>query len=156
LGVAVFSLAYPLVAACVLVRDWNSGVGEIYPIAPWALFCFVPNYEVDFGIRLLAINGSELKEQPYFEQLPNFSAVQKTVGSGIIHDMGVLASSDDGPRFETQRSLFERNFLSAVSQHVRYELVRREYDVLARWRTGAFHKIEPVTVLDYHADSQAP
>jgi hypothetical protein len=44
-GVIVFAVAYPLIAGTVLVRDWDTGIGEIYPIAPWTLFCFVPNVD---------------------------------------------------------------------------------------------------------------
>jgi hypothetical protein len=148
-GIAIFAVAYPLISGAVLVRDWDSGVGEIYPIAPWALFCFVPNQESEFAIRFRAIDGKSFDEPLYYEELADFDQHQKTLGRGIIHDMGALW--DDGPplQFAQQRRLFERNFVAPIAREARYELVRRDYDVLNRWRTGAVNHTEILASLVY-------
>jgi hypothetical protein len=156
LGIVLFAAVYPAISGGVLVRDWHGGVGEIYPFAPWALFCFVPNYESDFAVRIRAIDGRQLDQPPYFEQLPGFDEHQKTIGRGVIEGMGSLAGDQASPAFAEQRRLFERNYLAPLGDDVRYELVRREYDVLERWKTGAFQTNEPVAALVYRADAEGP
>ena len=156
-GSVIFALAYPLVSGTVLVRDWNSGVGEIYPVAPWSLFCFVPNREADFAVRLTAVDGRNFDRPPFFEELDAFDEHQKTVARGIIDAMGSLAADgDELAAFEEQRRLFERNFLVRIAPEERYELVRREYDVLQRWRTRVFQHVELLASLEFHADAEGP
>jgi hypothetical protein len=151
-GVVIFAFAYPLVAGTVLIKDWDSGFGEIYPIAPWALFCFVPNRESDFGIRVTAVDGHAYECSQYFEQLPQFSEKQKTIGTGIIREMGALSNGTESPEFEERRRLFECNFLHCLGRDVHYELVCREYEVLDRWRKGEFQRVELIGAFVYHEE----
>jgi hypothetical protein len=151
-GVVLFAVLYPLIAATVLVKDWHHGVGEIYPIAPWTLFCFVPNQESDFAVRLTSIDGQSSAPAPYFESLTQFNENQKIPAVSIIRDMGALSGNIESEAFARQRRMFEHNYLRWLGREVRYELVRREYDVLNRWRTGDFQRVETIASFHYQAD----
>jgi hypothetical protein len=150
----IFSIAYPLVSGGVLLSRWDGGIGEIYPIAPWTLFCFVPNREIEYAVRLREANGRALGEAEYFENCGSFAESQKTVGVAIVQEMGRWASDPNSTEFREQRSLFEKSFLLPVARHVRYELVRREFDVLERWRTGRCEKVDVVAKFVFDASEE--
>ncbi|MEX2315980.1 MAG: hypothetical protein WD669_02440 [Pirellulales bacterium] len=153
-GVVLFSIAYPLVSGSVLVMQWDGGVGEIYPFAPWTLFCFVPNQEVDFAVRIRAVDGRPLDPPPFFEEFATNAESQMTVGYAIVQEMGRFAEDASSAAFRKQRGLFERTFLQPVAKKVEYEIVRREFDVLERWQSRRFKKIELLGELVYEAHAE--
>jgi len=143
-AVFLFAVAYPLIAGVVLVFGRDRGVDEIYPIAPWALFCFVPNEEVNFAIRILAVDKRVLKQPQYLEDMHTFSEDQMTVGYSIVQEIGRRAVAEQSEALAWELQLFERSFLRPLGQIVQYELVRRQFDVLERWRTGEYDRVETI------------
>ena len=149
----LFAAGYPLLTGSVLVARWNSGNYEIYPFAPWTLFCFVPNQEVDYAVRLREIDGRALDPPPFLEDYSELTDAQKSVGHAIIQEMGRFAAAGDDRELGVQRQLLEQSFLSPFGREVRYEIVRRTYDVLDRWNSGVCRSVEPVNQFMYRADA---
>lgn len=153
LCLVAFSVVYALISGTVLVLLRGGGHGEIYPFAPWALFCFAPNDETDFAVRLTAVDGQPLDSPQFFEELPHFNQHQRTIGVGIIQELGRLSSDQQSPEFDRQRRLFESNYLKHISTQTEYEIVRRRYDVLERWRTGNCESVDVVRTFAFHENS---
>jgi hypothetical protein len=70
--------------------------------------------------------------------------------------MARFAIAGDNQELDAQRQLLEQSFLSPLGGKVQYELVRRNYDVLDRWNSGACRSVEPVGRYLYQASIEAP
>ena len=152
-GVVAFALVYPAISGGVLILGRSIGVDEIYPFAPWALYCFVPNQEVDYGIRFRSIDGRALEPHPLYEDYLNLNHNRRTIGYAIVQGMGQFARDGNSQMLESQRRQFERTFLVPMVQDAQYDLIQRSYDVLERWETGKCDQIELVDQFGFQADS---
>ena len=140
LWLVLFVVAYPTIAGGVHVLQRDQEINEIYPIAPWALFCFTPNDEVDYGIRLLAIDGRTLKKPIYFEDHIALPDANKIIAYAAIQQMGHVADQALADELAQGRERFERNYWLSTHQQVQYELVKRRFDVLERHHEGTFRE----------------
>lgn len=145
-----FAIVYPAISGSVLFFGRSIGMDELYPFAPWALFCFVPNQEVDYGIRLNSVNGKPLESPQLYEEYLNLDANQRTIGYAMIQHLGHVNAQNDPTQFLSQRKKFEQSFLDPHVQTAQYELIERRYDVLDRWNTSECANLEVVHQLEFH------
>jgi hypothetical protein len=103
---------------------------------------------------LTNVDGREFEPPQYFERMSQFNESNKTVGTNIIREMGACSEHIGSPEFANQRQLFENHFVRSLGEVVHYQLVRREYEVLERWRTGRFNRVDVVGALVYEAASR--
>ena len=155
LYLAAFAVVYPLISGSVLLARRDHAIAEIYPFAPWTLFCFTPNDETDFGVRILEVDGHTLDSALFFEEQTELSQANRITAYAAIQSLGQAASR--GEDIERERRFFETNFLGSRNleeqrqSHLRYELVRRRFDVLERCRSGKFRETTRVAEWVYVA-----
>lgn len=149
LAVLIFAVAYPLVSGSVLTLRWGSTIDEIYPITPWTLFCFTPNDEADYAVRLTAVDGQPLEPPTFFDDFVELTENERLAAYVLVQEMGRLAGETERSAFATARRVFERSFLRPLARQVRYDLVRREFDVLERWKTGRYENVGAIEEFVY-------
>ncbi|MEM9773443.1 MAG: hypothetical protein AAF902_02605 [Chloroflexota bacterium] len=111
---------------------------EIFPVFSWELFSLVPNLEVDYGLKVNAINNEALETPAYFQDLSNdFSEAKSITAFFVIQDLGEAIEADDNESVQKLRHQIETTYLSEKNQ-VEYIIVKRSYYPIKRWRTGAF------------------
>lgn len=143
-----FAVVYPAISGSVLLFGRSIGMDELYPFAPWALFCFVPNQEVDYGIRLQSVDGKPLDPPQLYEEYLELDPSQRTIGYAMIQRLGHFTNQRDAAQLQSQREQFEKSFLSPKVQNAKYELIERHYDVLDRWNTSECANVEIVQQFD--------
>lgn len=149
--VLVAALAvYLAVAVC---RELQPGRSEIFPFASWSLFSLVPNETSDFSLRVLELDGRALDPPPYLEDawaiLPQAA---NHVARNAVDRLGRAVVADDEAGAAATRRTLESLHLG--SHRIVYELVRRRYDPLERWRTGRIRHAEALAA--YRAGDVAP
>lgn len=147
-----FAIVYPVISGSVLIFGRSIGMDELYPFAPWALFCFVPNQEVDYGIRIHAADGQQLESPQLYEEYLGLDANQRTIGYAMIQRLGHYSTANNPQQFDAQRQQFEQSFLGPKLGTAKYELIERRYDVLDRWNTSECANIEVVQQIDFHGE----
>ena len=146
---ALFVIAYPAVSGTTLIACRECQFAEIYPIAPWTLFCFIPNVETDYAVRILEVDGEPLPQVRYFEDYVDLPDARKIVAHVTIQELGRLAHG--GKDFSTLQHHFEQSFLRSIHRQVRYELVERQFDVLERYKFGFYHREKSLNELNYES-----
>ena len=142
LCVLLFAVAYPVVSGGVLATSRRTSVIEIYPIAPWSLFCFIPNRESDFGVQLHTVDGNMIDDATYFNEHAELSEKERIIAYNVVQRMGAFHDAEDSTALYERREFFERSVLAQAAGIVSYELVRRDFDVLERWKTGECDRVE--------------
>lgn len=133
------STTVQFLAAIMLVVAYSGvlvaqGVGgdETFPVFKWELFSKVPNRtEVDYGFRIVEVDGNVLFYPKYFEQARDYFG--QTNSPDVTHlsrSVGFALNRDDQATAEDRRRRFEARFLAG--HDVTYEVVERRYDTLAR------------------------
>jgi hypothetical protein len=152
-AIIAFAVVYPAISGSVLLFGRSIGMDEVYPFAPWALFCFVPNQEVDYGIRLCSVDGKRLDPPQLYEEYLGLDSSQRTIGYAMIQRLGHYANQHDTVQFQSQRQQFEQSFLNPHLRNAKYELIERRYDVLDRWNMTECANLEVVQQFDFHRES---
>jgi hypothetical protein len=120
--------AYFLVGyARIRTTDW-------VPFSSWALFVFVPNEPVAYGVKLRAA-GDRVFDPPLdFRQADGIVAAPHDIVSAFLIDkLGFALEKGDSASVEGYRALLEAN---ALGKTTRWDLVRLKYDPVDRWKTG--------------------
>ena len=113
------------------------GQGEFYPLFVWDLFTYVPEPTVqDYGLHILAINGTPLEPPLYFEQADTFFKHAHSIEAQTV--IGQLASGvHNGSHIDQPRAYLEQQYLADQPQ-VLYAIVLRSYNLLDRWKSNTF------------------
>lgn len=138
--VFAFTLLYVVISLGSLVILARKSKNEVFPIFSWALFCFIPQQEQDYGIRVIQ-GGDATPATPRYIERTDFPGANSPALYMVIQDMGHALRQGQDDTLDTKRKILETNYLPPDSA-VRYELVRREFDVLERYRDGTFRHIE--------------
>lgn len=127
----------------VIERERISGSEERYPFASWSLFSKVPGVVDDHGLLLISINGRQLEPPVMFEESGRwFWAAGHHAAYCAILDFGSAVAQENEPEMERRRRLVERLYLGGGKASVEYQLVRRRWDPMQRWRGGDFIELE--------------
>lgn len=145
-GLFAFVAIYPLFSLSLYALRMRSHPNEIYPVFSWALFCSVPTENSDFAIRIIEIDGQELKPDVWLEDahqwfpnlLPERREVAKwTLRAASLHETNATETPDWCRRIENDVFLQKHEF-------VLYQVCRRTFDVRDRVRTGRFTDINVI------------
>lgn len=115
---------------------WNEGFRsntEVFPFFKWELFSQVPpQINTSYSARILEIDGEALAEPLYFEEAREYQRnAQSPEAQLVLQRFGQAMDRGEILRTANQQELFEDRWLEA-DKTVRYELVKREFDVLER------------------------
>lgn len=115
-----------------LFRDGVRSSAETFPVFRWELFSKVPSrVRTDYGVRIVAWDGRDLFFPRYYEQATDMVSQPRSVeASTMTRSMGANYDAGNTDRAEDIRRRYEDRFLNDTP--VRYELVRRTYDVKGR------------------------
>ena len=115
------------------------GMAEVFPIATWELFSYVPRSEnSDFGVKLLAVNGTTLNPPIYFEKAPQFFTKIHSIDAYMtIQSLGKALLANDESTAMIYQDLLENVYLADQS-HITYVVMQRRYHLLERWNHGTF------------------
>ena len=123
-----------LLLVCYLITGYSTAFifgKEIFPIAAWRMFMFIPQSEVqNFGLRLINIEGHILETPIYFEEA-NEWFVDINVRGVYAHTqtLGKAIADGDQDRILQAETHLETTHLSRVHS-ARYEIVARTYNLL--------------------------
>lgn len=112
---------------------------EIFPLFSWSLYSGAPRVESQYTARLLEVDGRpltppvDLMATPGFHRGPDYWR-----DAGVLDGFGAALEARDRERVAAFRCLVESNIL--LGDGIRYEIVKRTYDPLARRTTGAFEE----------------
>jgi hypothetical protein len=124
--------------ALAIGREGRAKREEIFPFASWSLFSMVPNEADDYSLRILAVNGKAVEPPLYFEDsIHLFSNATDHSARMSIEHLGKAVERGDAHEIEKVRAYLESlHFKSPEREQrvVQYEVVRRRYDPLKRWR----------------------
>jgi len=124
------------------------GTKEIFPLYSWSLFQRIPNTISDYAIRVLRVGSEEMQPPPYFEDSRYwFDKNSSSLGYFNIQKLGTAISRGDSDRAARIRRFLERRYFGGVGR-VRYEVVRRSFDPVKRWRYGRFKSTQRVAVFE--------
>lgn len=139
-GLATLALLYFLVGN----GAWLWGYREIYPIFSWDLFSYVPNDVVDFGLRITKTGDVVLDPPVYFEAATDLIPdAQSIVAYTNIQALGLAILADQPVELAEAAYKVEALHLANLLP-VDYEIVRRRYAPLERWRMGALQNEEVI------------
>jgi hypothetical protein len=105
-----------------------SGHYQVLPFSTWSLFSRMPERErVDYGVRILSIDGVEQTPPVYFESsdLPDASS---PAAYELVRDVGLALEDGDQAEADQIWSTFAGRYLGGIDAEV--EIVRRRYDVI--------------------------
>jgi hypothetical protein len=121
---------------------------RLFPLASWALFAKVPAQITDFSVRLLEIDGVPLARPRWADsatdRLPGLASLD---AYRLIQQLGRAVQAGDRNTAERARRALEGIYLRGASPF-RYEVVRRSYDPLERWRSGVVRATQPLDQFD--------
>ena len=107
---------------------------EKFPAFAWDLFSSVPNpYETDYSARIVGGNNLPVRPPVFFEDSGLQNAAREIQGFFALQVLGKALQRGDSPHVESLRRSFESAYLGNIS-HVRYEIVRRTYNIRTRVR----------------------
>lgn len=136
----------------VFERERVMGRGEIFPIASWSLFSKVPSVVTDYSLVIREIDGCVMSPSFFWEESSHyFAAAVHHAGFVVIDRVGLALASGDEALAEELRHKFELVHMREA-ERVRYDLVRRTYDPLVRWKSGAFERV--ATVAEYSKEGR--
>jgi len=131
-----------------ILETFIRGTNEIFPIYSWSLFSRIPNNVHDFGLRILTVGDVKLNPTLYFQEadqwLPKASSITAYVN---IQKLGKAILSEDAARVEDIRRVFEPLYLGGVGS-VHYEVVRRSYNPLDRWKHRRFKSVRSLAFFE--------
>lgn len=143
-------------AAALVIKAARPVDGEIFPLFSWSLFSTVPAQDENYGVRLLAVRGAPLATPTFFEEARGLVAEPESIAAFMtVQRLGVALSTDNARDAAAARRLLERHHLRGLDD-VRYEVVRRRFDTLERWSTGALRSSEVVAVLHSTSPTSPP
>ncbi len=127
-----------LVYGAVLVLRGPTSGSELFPVFKWELFSKVPPREqTSYGVRLLEVDGEVLDEPIYFEEaLHLFRSARSPDVPTLVRSWSQHVAAGNFEESVRSQILFEARFLE--SRPVRYQLVRRTYDIVERVDCGCF------------------
>ena len=124
-GALVFLLVYGVIIGIA------SRSQETFPFFSWDLFSRVPDEGADYTVRINEAAGMPGPLPVYFEDANLQLGAQEIQGYRALQAMGKSLEEGDDMRSTVLRENFESTYLSRLSR-VRYELVRRTYDIRKR------------------------
>jgi hypothetical protein len=135
IGIAALAISYFLIGNI----SQRYGIAEIFPIATWELFSYVPRSEdADFGVKILAVNGTSLDSPVYFEKASQFFTKIHSIDAYMtIQVLGKALLANDQSTAASYRDLLENVYLADQAQ-ITYVVTQRRYDLLERWNHGTF------------------
>ena len=142
---AVLLIGHFLIAPIMKIDGWP----RTYPIDSWSLFSKVPNTITDYSIRIVELNGVALSHPIWFEQGTSKHSHSHSARSVTLL-MGEALSKGDEREADRLRNVFQSNFVSDLPG-ARFELVRRRYEVLERFKTDQFDDL--TVLLIFNSDS---
>ncbi len=105
---------------------------EKFPFFAWDLFSSVPTaHSADYSARLIAADGYSRRLPVYFEQSGVTAGAQEIQGYTALQAFGKAIRSGDKTRTATLRRSFEATYFPGLTR-VRYEIVRRTFDIRVR------------------------
>jgi hypothetical protein len=122
------TLAALLALGSIAVVTEVSGHYQVLPFSTWSLFSRMPERErVDYGVRILSIDGVEQTPPVYFESsgLPDAAS---PAAYELIRDMGLSLKDGNRPQADQIWETFAGRYLGGIDAEV--EIVRRRYDVV--------------------------
>jgi hypothetical protein len=123
--VLVFLVSYGVVA----LRDRSH---EAFPFFAWNLFSSVPaSRSGDYDVRILSAQGLSGRTPVYFEDAHLEPGTQVVQGYVALQSWGKFWRENQWQRAAVVRHRFASIYLRHVS-HVRYQLVRRQWDIRTR------------------------
>lgn len=137
---------YVATAGTTLLLARTGAHTEIYPIFAWDLFSVVPNQTADYGLRIVALDGTPLESPAFLETLHDVGTSFSVATHMAIQELGAAQKADDLPRQKRLQALLAGTALGGLQRAVRYELVLRRYDVLERYRDGLFSELTVIAL----------
>lgn len=120
---------------------------EVFPLFSWSLYSTVPREAADYGMRILAVEGRRLHPPLFFEDAKSyFPHVHQAQLIATVQFLGRALDSGNTEAVKRYRRLLERHHLRGRGA-VRYEIVRRRYNTLARWSSGEVKSVSTVATL---------
>jgi hypothetical protein len=117
-----------LVLGSIAVVTELSGHYQVLPFSTWSLFSRMPERErVDYGVRILSIDGVEQAPPIYFESsgLPDAAS---PAAYELVRDLGLSLKDGNQAQADQIWETFAGRYLGGVDAEV--EIVRRRYDVV--------------------------
>ncbi len=124
---------------------------EKFPFFKWQLFSKVPSaVNTSYGVRLLEVDGRPLDPPRYFEQSRDiFGTARSPEAVNLLRSWGGHIEAYRPLRAESSRELFEGRYLQSA-QSVRYQVVKRRYDIIERVECDCFLSEEVIG--EYHLE----
>jgi hypothetical protein len=138
LATAAFLVLYVGVIA---VNSPTGGAEEVFPLYSWDLFSRVPPRDnLDYDLRLIALNGRKLETPLYFSEAGPFVAGSRSPEAAlVIEKFGKALARHDRVAADHQQNLLDGRFLVNVKT-VSYEIVRRRWNLLERSKCHCFEE----------------
>lgn len=149
---AFFAVAYLTLA---IVGRFTFPEKEIFPFFAWNLFDRVPNQQSDYVVQILAVGEQPLAVPVAFSDASEwFEDTESITAYHSLQKLGKAARNGRDEELLERREVFEATFLAGAGP-VDYELVRRRYRPLERWRDGTFLSSEPMARFRYDPQAQS-
>lgn len=108
---------------------------EVFPFFSWYLFVDVPGDRTDFGLRIHESGEQSFDPPVYFEDAEGVVSQPHSIAAHVVVlRLGKAIEAQDDATVEELRGLLEKRYLP---ERVRYGIVKRRFDPLERWKTGA-------------------
>lgn len=149
---ACLVIVYVLISCTARATTHITSMVEVFPFFAWSLFSKVPNERNEFAIRIKEFDDETVDPPRFLGSFgPPFGKFSST-GWDILQAWGHAVSSGNEREAEERRKAFELLFLKPKVKNVEYELVKRRYDVLERWESGAVREVKLVAAFSLRTD----
>ena len=134
-------------AAALVLKVTLRREGEVFPLFSWSLYSKVPGEDADYAVRILSVAGAAL-DPPLFPQEAQsfFTGTEPSAAFMTMQRLGEALEKRDADEVKAHRRLLEEHHLRGRGI-IRYEIVRRRFNTLARWSSGGFTSVRTVAVL---------
>ncbi len=114
---------------------------EIFPFYSWVMFALTPQEEEDYAVKISVVEGVPLDVPVVFQEAgelvhsaESIAVYQRIQRMGKAWEKGDTGCGD--------RAIFEREYFR---KRVSYDLVKRRFDPIERWKSGRFEETRLMT-----------
>jgi hypothetical protein len=137
-------LLFGYAAAAVVIKAAIRHEREIFPLFSWSLYSTVPREAVDYGMRILEVDGRRLNPPLLVEEVrPRFPHANQRQLLMAVQSLGRALDGGNTEAVRAYRRLVERHHLRGRGV-IRYEIVYRRFNTLARWTRGELKSVRAV------------
>lgn len=142
--ITFYILIYLILAVILELSGYRRS--EIFPFFSWSLFATVPAETNDYSIRIVEYDGRKLENPVFFENYHELFPSGKIVVALLnVRTLGQYLTEGNDKKSREYLNLL-KSLYPGVLENCKFEIVKRAYNPLERYKYNRFKKIEVIKI----------